>query len=112
MSTPKAKSSAVAVSLVAVLAAAAMVATPLLAAPAYGTYVKNPCKIDPKSYECEKFCKEYPKDPYCPKKDGNNNKKYPVCHNDKQIYVGSKNAQYKHIENHGDKKYCPKKPAY
>jgi hypothetical protein len=113
MSTPKAKSSAVAVSLVAVLAAAAMVATPLLAAPAYGSYVvKNPCEKDPYSYECKKFCKEYPKDPKCPKDDGNNNKKYPVCHNGKQIYVGSKNAQYKHIENHGDKKYCPKKPAY
>ena len=108
MSTPKAKSSAVAVSLVAVLAVAAMVATPLLATPAYAAIVKNPCEKDPYSDACKKFCKEYPKDPKCPKEDNNNKKKFPVCHNGKQIYVGSKNAQYKHIENHGDKKYCKK----
>jgi hypothetical protein len=110
MSTSKAKSSAVAVSLVAVLAVAAMVATPLLATPAYATVVKDPCKY-PNSKECKEFCKDYPNSDKCPKKD-DNKKKFPVCHNDKQIYVGSKNAQYKHMENHGDKKYCPKKPSY
>jgi hypothetical protein len=108
MSTSKAKSSAVAVSLVAVLAVAAMVATPLLATPAYATYVKNPCEKDRYSDECKKFCKEYPKDPKCPKEDDNNKKKYPVCHNGKQIYVGSKNAQQKHFDNHKDTPYCKK----
>jgi hypothetical protein len=108
MSTPKARSLAVAVPLGAVMVVSAMLAIPWLASTAYATTTYNPCEKDPYSDKCKKFCKDYPDK--CKKED--NKKKYPVCHNGKQIYVGSKNAQYKHMENHYEPKYCPKKPSY
>jgi hypothetical protein len=99
MSTSKAKSLAVFVPVGAVLVFSAMLATPWLAAPAYADSHDGYCdpKYDPKCPppKDDKCDPKY--DPKCePKKD--NKKKYPVCHNGKQIYVGSYNAQQKHLD--------------